>query len=86
MIDTLIARVPITHRFNILIGLLGLVLLAGGYYLGVDHTTRYVTKTVRVEKTWGKPTQSVSGAAVNANFAGLTCDIYETRQTVVCHP
>jgi hypothetical protein len=53
--------------------------------LGFSHN-RTVTKTVHVEKNWGKPDVVVDGGQVNPQLAGATCDVYDARKTVVCHP
>lgn len=48
--------------------------------------TRSVTHIRKVEKQWGKPDASVDGGQINQGLAGLTCDVYKARRTVVCHP
>lgn len=46
------------------------------------------THTIRVEKSWGHPDQSVAAAQVSPQLAqlGITvCDYYASRHTLVCH-
>jgi hypothetical protein len=64
--------------------------LAGGATLHpVRHET--VTRTVApkdaagIEKAWGTPDQSIPGEQINPNLQGLTCDVYQSQQVILCH-
>jgi hypothetical protein len=63
-----------------------LVCMGAAYFGGTLAHAKTITRTVKVEKTWGAPTQSVDGAQVSQALAGLTCDVFQSRKTVVCHP
>lgn len=87
MIDALVARVPIDDWWTVLAILGAAVCVAAGIAIGVfGFNTVTVTKTVKVERSWGKADQVIPGAAVNPQLAGLRCSIYEKRKTIVCAP
>lgn len=78
----------ISYRFAaIYASLFGIVAVVsfGGWYLGGQH---YVNRThvVKVEKSWGTPDETIAGAQVNEALSALTCDVYGSKNTVVCHP
>lgn len=88
MIDAVVGRIPVPHRFAIIYSVLAGVLFGvsfAGWYLGAQNTI-VQTHTVRVEKSWGRPDQTIDAAQVNPQLAGMTCDVYNGRKTLVCHP
>jgi hypothetical protein len=55
-----------------------------GYHIPTVTHTRLVKQTIQSQ--YGKPTQSIPGATVNAALAKLTCDVWQSKGVVVCHP
>jgi hypothetical protein len=86
MIDAALERVPVEHRFNAVWILLALAVFTAGYAANMFQREHVVTRTVKVERSWGTPSQSVPGVQVNSALSGLVCDVYASRKTVVCHP
>ena len=75
---------------------LGFVLLVAGFGFGYfthgldvqvkTHTIAKVPSSYKgVEQAWGKPNQVVSGAAVGQGAAQATCDVYQSKQAIICH-
>lgn len=52
--------------------------------------TRYVTQTrvthLSVQQQYGKPDQTVADTQLNWAQVPLKCDVYSSRETVICHP
>lgn len=76
------------HRATIFAYTLFAIGLAAAAFAGAmwfSHNTR-TTIVKKVERSWGKADTSLAGATVNPALKGYTCDVYSSRQTVVCHP
>jgi hypothetical protein len=84
MIDAAIRRVSVDDWWSVLL-IAGavFVFLLGGATVFFAVKERTVTRTVKVEKDWGKVDQTVPASALNAQ---LQCDVYLKRQVAVCHP
>lgn len=78
--------IAVEHRSTVAALLIAAVGMAAAFGGGLLAHAPTITHTVKVEKAWGKPSQSVDGAQVSQALAGLTCDVYQSRKTVVCHP
>ena len=79
--------VPVASRAPIIETALILFVFAAGFagaFMFRAHDT-VSTRTVHVARSWGKPNTTVDGAQVNAQLAGFKCDVYQQRQTIVCH-
>lgn len=81
--------VPVEHRADVFAYLLAGVAFAAGLGAGVLGRAHTITHTQVVKQTiaqeYGKPSQTVDGAQLNASLAGLTCDVYQTKQAIICH-
>lgn len=90
MIQDAIDRIPTEHAFNIVAAVLIVALVAAGFAAGYwgRHTYVTTTRTVRVERSWGTPTQSFPATQISPQLAqaGMSvCDYYQSRNTLVCH-
>ena len=79
-------RVPNHVKVNTVGVVLVLVCMAAAFGGGLLAHAPTISHIVKVERSWGTPTQSVDGAQVSESLAGLRCDVYQARKTVVCHP
>lgn len=81
-------RIPHAARALGVTGLLIVAAFVSGFALNwtLRATVVHQTRTVHVEKSWGNVTRTVDGASVSEALAGLTCDVYAGRKTVVCRP
>lgn len=43
-----------------------------------------ISTGAEASRALGNPDSEVDGAQINKNWAGLTCDIWQSKQTVVC--
>lgn len=82
-------RVP--NEWRMVLVVCGLaVILAGVSFFGgrasgavvITHT-RVVKQTLQAQ--YGKPDQSVAGKQISASLDGLTCDVFQAKQVIVCH-
>jgi hypothetical protein len=80
--------VSVDSRFTLLYVAIAVVVFVAGFAANFEMRAHYsvTTRTVKVERSWGEPSQSVPGGQVNQALTGLTCDVYGARKTVVCHP
>lgn len=92
MIDWAVGHVPVKYRADIFTYLFIGLAFGIGFATNMLYRTHYVTQIVHthpgVSQILGKPTQSVDCAQVNAQLAGLTCDIYangSVLQAVYAH-
>lgn len=90
MIDTILDRIPVQSRVGFVQWALVVLAFAAGVGVGFmpRSKTYTVTRTVKltVAQQYGKPSGSIAGAKVNAEFKGLTCRIWQARATVICQP
>lgn len=69
----------------------GLCVILAALFFQFGRLTRQtiVTKTravkVSIAQQFGKPSQVIEGSTLNAQLAGLTCDWYAPKATLVCH-
>jgi len=91
-------RLPLKVQFGFayVYGVLAVVLAVVSFAAGVEGPWKATTKPVTVTRTvapkdgaavaalWGKPDTQVAGSSVNANLAGTTCDIWQSRKAVLC--
>lgn len=70
---------------------LAAVAFAAGYAANYQTRAAVIRQTTvrHVERSWGKPDQTLPAAQVNPQLPSLgvnRCDMYGSRKTVVCHP
>jgi hypothetical protein len=70
---------------------IGLAAVAMGISFGgglLAHAPTVYTRTVvhtTIAQQYGHPSTSIAGAKVNPALNGLTCDVYQSRATIICH-
>lgn len=81
--------VPVEHRTDVFTWIfVGVAFFAGlgAGFMGRAHTithTHLVKQSVQAQ--YGKPSQSIDGAQLNASLKGLTCDVFQKAQVILCH-
>jgi hypothetical protein len=91
-VSALTARIPtvtVDQRVDIITWALVAIAFVGGIgtgFLPRAQTVRY-TQTVNrsIQRQYGNPSTSIAGAKVNPALNGLTCDVYQSRATIICH-
>jgi len=83
-----VSHIAARHRSEALIWLLVVVAFTLGFLANFERRATVVTRTrvthPSVAQLLGKPDQSVDGAQIG--LAGDTCDVYQAKRVVYCHP
>lgn len=81
--------IPNEWRMVLILGALAVILTGVSFAGGRASHAVVVTHTRTVKLTlaqqYGKPDQSVAGKQISASLDGLTCDVFQTKQVIVCH-
>jgi hypothetical protein len=90
--NAFLSRIPtvsVDNRVDIITWCLVAIAFAAGVGAGflpraqvVEHTTIHSRS---IQEQYGHPSTSIAGAKVNPALNGLTCDVYQSRATIICH-